>query len=156
MPNWCSNSLYMTGPTATIKAVWDKVKDDRGLLEAMVPLGEWEYDKAVNAWGTKWDIDTTGLEYSEDGDRATIRGGFLSAWSPPVEAFQTYCDANPDVEVSLTYFEPGISFVGQWDTKSGEETYKIDPSNLDAIPQDLREDWDIDSYYEQETEETKA
>jgi hypothetical protein len=27
------------------------------LLEVFVPIGKWDYDKAVKAWGTKWDVE---------------------------------------------------------------------------------------------------
>ena len=40
MPNWCSNSITISGSTDTIKQLWDDahVGDDFGLLNAMVPM----------------------------------------------------------------------------------------------------------------------
>ena len=40
MPNWCNNSITISGSTDTIKQLWDDahVGDDFGLLNAMVPM----------------------------------------------------------------------------------------------------------------------
>ena len=62
MPNWCSNSIKISGPYDKLK----KIKEDSskfeadeglvapGLLEALVPIGDWSYVTASEAWGTKW------------------------------------------------------------------------------------------------------
>ena len=78
----------------------------------MAPLGSWDYNDAVSNWGTKWDIDTSNFAYEQDGDRATIKGYFESAWSPPEEAFETYLLNNHDVNAQLMWFEPAMDFVG--------------------------------------------
>lgn len=154
MPNWCSNNFSLEGPVEKIQALWDAAKsNDSGLLEAMVPLGEWDYDKSVDSWGTKWDVNLEGLEFSTflDGKMGSISGWFESAWSPPLAAFIAYCEKNEDVNLSVSYFEPGCAFVGRWNSDDKEdECYQIDPDNLDEIPDDLREDFDIDSWYEKE------
>ncbi len=123
MPNWNSNTVTITGPAEKISTLWDAAnsKADSGLLEAMVPIGEWDYDRAVANWGTKWDVTTEGLQLvlNEDGT-ATITGYAESAWSPPLEAFQTYANQNEDVYLELKYFEPGMSFTGVWDSEGGD------------------------------------
>jgi len=141
MPNWCSNDIEITGPRDKIRALWDATQaEGSGLLNALVPmpdniflgnLGEEErkmceeqgipnwYDWSVSNWGTKWDVDPEGLEYSEDGDTATISGWMDTAWAPPVEAVQTYGEANPDVSITLNYNEGGMCFVGQYVIENG-------------------------------------
>lgn len=158
MPNWCNNHLVLSGPAAKIKALWETAskENEEGfcLLEAMVPIGAWDYARAVDAWGTKWDINVEGLEYEELEGEGIIRGWFDSAWSPPIMAMQNYCDANEDVRVTLQYFEPGVGFIGHWDSASMEDIcYEIDPGNLDAIPSDLRESFCVDDWYDSESEE---
>ena len=133
MPNWCSNHIVMEGPTDKVEAVWSKATDSSndGLLEAMVPLGHWEYDRAINTWGTKWDIDLTdaNLELERVNDTTSaIVGYFESAWGPPTDACFTYMDNNPDVEIKLSYYEPGNDFCGTLET--GEITCTGQPRSF--------------------------
>ena len=145
MPNWCNNTITITGPEQKIRALWELANQkDGGLLSAMVPspqeLGEttapntdsderqaelvekygfdnW-YDWQVNNWGTKWDVSTEGLELSDDGTEIT--GWFDSAWSPPVSAYEFYGKANPDVKIEAIYHEPGMAYVGACTVEEGE------------------------------------
>jgi hypothetical protein len=158
MPNWCSNSITITGPVEKIQAL-RAVSIDKGLLEAMAPLGDWEYDRAVEAWGTKWDISNEGLEYEDNGDgTATIGGWADSAWAPPVEAFQTYSNANPEVTMELQYFEPGMAFIGVWDNTGGDAYWdKLDElldttAEEDAVLYGLLEDFNVWDWYEPDEE----
>jgi hypothetical protein len=158
MPNWCSNSITITGPVEKIQAL-RAVSIDKGLLEAMAPLGDWEYDRAVEAWGTKWDISNEGLEYEDNGDgTATIGGWADSAWAPPVEAFQTYSNANPEVTMELQYFEPGMAFIGVWDNTGGDAYWdKLDElldttAEEDPVLYGLLEDFNVWDWYEPDEE----
>jgi hypothetical protein len=158
MPNWCSNSITITGPVEKIQAL-RAVSIDKGLLEAMAPLGDWEYDRAVEAWGTKWDISNEGLEYEDNGDgTATIGGWADSAWAPPVEAFQTYSNANPEVTMELQYFEPGMAFIGVWDNAGGDAYWdKLDElldttAEEDPVLYGLLEDFNVWDWYEPDEE----
>lgn len=114
MPNWCSNHIKIEGPKDKVEAIWSKANDEseEGLLGALHPIGEWDYHKAIDQWGTKWDVNMTdaNLEISEDG--TTIEGYFESAWSPPLNAIMHYEMANPDVEIHCKYYEPANDFVG--------------------------------------------
>jgi hypothetical protein len=157
MPNWCSNSITIEGPAEKIRALWDAAnsKEDSGLLEAMVPIGEWDYDHAVLTWGTKWDISNEGLEFTDNGNgRATISGWADSAWAPPVAAFQTWALANEDCELELKYFEPGMSFVGVWDSEGGDAYWENVGDLLetteeeDAVLYDLLVHFNVWDWYE--------
>lgn len=121
MPNWCSNSINIEGPVDQIRALWEAAQAQEGLLEAMVPIGEWKYDTAVESWGTKWDISLEGLEFTDLGDgTATISGWFDSAWVPPIGAYETFFEANDDVSISASYYEPGMDFAGFWNNGADE------------------------------------
>jgi hypothetical protein len=106
--------MHLEGPAETVNQVWENAKQVDGLLEAICPLGEWEYNKATSTWGTKWDVELTDLEYTEtaDGSWATISGGFDSAWGPPTEAFESFLTNNPDCEAELLFYEGGNDFCG--------------------------------------------
>jgi len=137
MPNWCNNTITIQGPTDTLKPLWDETQKT-GLLQAMKPMpkelenttspapqeGEprplvdgfdnW-YDWRVANWGTKWDVDTEGLEYTDNGDgTAVISGYFESAWSPPIDAYQTFCDDMDNCSLDAYYDEGGMDFAGHW------------------------------------------
>lgn len=146
MPNWCNNNIEITGPASKINAIWTAATDEEnnGLLNAMVPMPSqlrdtvkgtgddaqteqydgftnW-YDWSVSRWGTKWDISTEGLEYTDNGDgTATISGWFDSAWSPPIEAYNTWLENNEDCTLNASYYEPGMDFGGFYD--NGDDLY---------------------------------
>jgi hypothetical protein len=138
MPNWCSNSITISGSTDTIKQLWDDahVGDDFGLLNAMVPMPKelddttkgtdgdavnW-YDWRVTNWGTKWDVSDEGLEYVDNGDGTShITGWFDSAWAPPVEAYNTFLDDMDGCSIEATYEEGGMDFAGIY--TDGDDQY---------------------------------
>jgi hypothetical protein len=151
MPNWCYNSINITGHKDKIKALWDMATGDNehGLLHGLAPMpaeliptldGErlaepyqgfdhW-YDWRLDKWGAKWEIDAENLAYETDGTTATLSGWFESAWSSPLEALKTYADANPDVEIEVFYQEEGMDFAGLW-RSNGEESY------IDSVSESL-------------------
>jgi hypothetical protein len=127
MPNWNSNDITINGPKEKIRALWARATaEDSGLLNAMKPMpkelleGDGWYDWAVANWGTKWDVNMEGLQLIEGVDGCSIVGYADSAWSPPLEAFQAYAAENEDVYLEIKYFEPGMSFIGVWDSEGGD------------------------------------
>ena len=138
MPNWCSNSITISGSTDTIKQLWDDahVGDDFGLLNAMVPMPKelndttkgtdgdavnW-YDWRVTNWGTKWDVSDEGLEYVDNKDGTShITGWFDSAWAPPIEAYNTFLDDMDGCSIEATYEEGGMDFAGIY--TDGDDQY---------------------------------
>jgi hypothetical protein len=178
MPNWCSNNISIAGPTETIKAIWeDATSECGGLLSAMVPqpdnifrgnLGTKEreecaeqgipnwYDWNVSNWGTKWDVDTEGLEFTDNGDgTATIEGWFESAWAPPIEAYNTFCDDMGNCSLEASYYEPGMDFAGFY--SNGDDEYCDDLHGEYKLPEDERsdlynrldEEWGLSEQFEQ-------
>jgi hypothetical protein len=171
MPNWCNNNITIQGSTETIKTLWEEASaEDGGLLSAMVPMpkalegttsptpqegasnyeGEqpvvdgydnW-YDWSVARWGTKWDVSTEGLEFTDNGDgTASISGWFDSAWAPPLTAYETFCEDMDGVYIEASYHEGGMDFGGFWDSETGEEhmdgiqeTWEQYKDNLDDAP----------------------
>ena len=123
MPNWCMNSVSITGPVEKIKALADAIEVDK-LLNHLVPMDqtdpEW-YHKNINAWGTKWEVSDVQFDISEDGKEITM--SFDTAWSPPIQAFRTWSEKNTDCTFKLKYFEPGIGFAGvvDWDGEYFDE-----------------------------------
>lgn len=149
MPNWCDNSIDITGPFDKISGLWNKIQEKKktdenyGLLEAMVPIGEWDYGSAVNAWGTKWEVSTDDLELidNEDGT-AQISGFFQSAWGPPITAYETFVEENEDCDIDATYFEPGMDFAGIF--RDGEDIWYDGISEEIKEPRENWTDWFIE------------
>jgi len=136
MPNWCNNTITLTGPKAKITKIYNKAKEDNALLQQLYPMPEalegttspapkegkvqplvdghdnW-YDWRVENWGTKWDVDMDGLELSDDG--TTITGWFDSAWAPPIHAYEYFLTDNEDCSISSLYYEGGMDFAGKWE-----------------------------------------
>ena len=136
MPNWCNNTITLTGPKEKITAIYEKAKEDNALLQQLYPMPEalegttspapkegkvqplvdghdnW-YDWRVDNWSTKWDVDMDGLELSDDG--TTISGWFDSAWAPPIGAYEHFLTENEDCSISSLYYEGGMDFAGKWE-----------------------------------------
>jgi len=181
MPNWCNNTITISGPTETIKQLWeDATREEGGLLSAMVPqpanifrgnLGTAEreqcaeqgipnwYDWNVENWGTKWDVSTEGLEFFDNGDgTASIGGWFDSAWSPPIEAYNTFCDMMDNCSLEASYYEPGMDFAGFY-TDGDEEHLDNLHDEYDAgdeasdLYKRLDEEWALSEQFEQYDED---
>jgi len=159
MPNWCSNNLTITGDTDTLVQLKEVIESDgEGLLEAIAPIGEWDYSKAVETWGTKWDVSTEGLEYTDNGDgTSTIQGWFQSAWSPPVDAFQSLAQDWDSCYIQLMYEESGMCFVGCWDSEGADDHYDYSGATSDTvrnmIPEYLVDEFALDEQLEGYEEE---
>jgi hypothetical protein len=147
MPNWCNNSITIKGSTETIKTLWEEANQEgSGLLNAMVPMpkelegttapsdGPNWYDWCVTNWGTKWDVDTEGLEFTDNGDGTSeITGWFESAWSPPIDAYSAFCDDMDGVYLEAYYEEGGICFVGYWDSEGTDDEYDYSGATSDTV-----------------------
>lgn len=147
MPNWCSNTLVLqhSDPAMIVRAA-EAVKADR-LCAEFVPLGgdglhEWNYDLAVENWGTKWDVSQTEVI---DQFENSISVAFESAWSPPIAFYDRMVEMG--FEVNASYFEPGMGYVGKYIDGEDEE-YEIDPEDLSNIPEELNEIWGVTEMYE--------
>lgn len=147
MPNWCNNTITITGCVESIKDLWDGAQEAGGLLQAIKPMPEelkdtvadgsgfsW-YEWSVENWGTKWDVGLEGLEFTDNGDgTASIAGWFDSAWAPPVGAYEQFADDFDSCHLEAFYHEPGMCFVGCWDSEGGDDLFEYgDLDGADAI-----------------------
>ena len=138
MPNWCNNSITITGNTETIKTLWEEAiqdaDDETGLLNAIHPMPKelhettspseepnW-YNWRVENWGTKWEVSSEGLEFTDNGDgTATISGWFDSAWAPPIGVYERFAEQFDSCVLEASYYEPGMDFAGFWSSENGDE-----------------------------------
>jgi hypothetical protein len=125
MPNWCENRIKISGSTEKINKLWEKVESD-GLLNTLRPqpnnLEEYEnIDWRLQKWGTKWEVNTQDLCVEDNGDGTSdIYGDFDSAWSPPIEAYIAFNEADNGCEVEGWYSEFGCDYCGLYNSREGD------------------------------------
>ena len=153
MPNWCMNNVSITGDADTIAEIVTAAEENR-LLEYLNPIGEWDYGKAVDAWGTKWDVQGSDADVcimDEEFHQHQVNLNFDTAWSPPTEALRVAAD-RLSIQVESYFFEPGLTFVGYFNSEEDEEEsyqYDFEDENWrDEIPEFLVEYWNLDDEYE--------
>jgi hypothetical protein len=134
------NTITVSGTKEKMDALVAAAQEDK-LLEFLNPIGEWDYGKAWEEWGTKWEVR-----------EATVDGAYLSfdtAWSPPIAAYRNAQEIH-DIKISASYYEPGMCFVGLFDLDE-DNCYEVDYTNdnwADDIPSDLISEWSLDDDYE--------
>ena len=117
MPNWCENTLIVTGSDERVTEFDEKVIRIENNGETSLALNnlypcpneEDAYNWRINNWGTKWECDVFSTKES-DGE-LTLH--FLSAWAPP-DLWVRYVAEHifPDLYFHLTYLETGAGFCG--------------------------------------------
>ena len=129
MPNWCMNSLLVTGKKKDLVSFRDKVKPTKGSeTSGQIDLNKlskrpkaeednW-YDWNVKHWGTKWNIEAH-LDWDEP-DGEVLEYQFESAWAPPCDAFLTGSKKFKNLKFRLKYEEPGMCFMGSFKCKNGK------------------------------------
>jgi len=142
MPNWCFNSVTITGDTDKVTSLGNRIKiisQDKDLRDGLFlsligkssDVTDKEYDEGgwynsnIDNWGTKWDVSVS--ESVQDIQSDCIVLSFESAWSPPVEAFKSIA-SKYGVEVEMYYEECGSDFCGKTlidaNGDSNEEDYE--------------------------------
>lgn len=127
MPNWCYNSVTITGDTDKVTSLGNRLKiiskDDEmktGMFKSLIGISEnvsvqeyndggW-YNANIDNWGTKWDVDVDEHMCTIQSDCIVLN--FESAWSPPVAAFKKIAQRY-GVLVEMYYEEAGSDFCGK-------------------------------------------
>ena len=131
MPNWCENTatLFHDNPEMLTRA--STAVERQALLQEFVPMpediGDGWWDWALANWGTKWDIDEGHVVGQGDG---FVTIAFLSAWSPPVEAYKRM-ERELGFRVEAEYAEPGMCFRGTYQD-GVEHTEEMDEDEDEA------------------------
>jgi hypothetical protein len=152
MPNWCSNTLELSGDKEVIKKITDWHKDrqsgktdDVGLFSLFYPtpkelatttypnpepnedlikkFGSSNwYDFQTTNWGTKWDANEVCMAVESENG---IRLSFDTAWAPPIAFYEKLSRDYPELNISASYYESGCDFCGTFESDFGEETLSI-------------------------------
>jgi len=147
MPNWCSNTITISGEPEKIKEFVEflEEKDGKEWFDFFRPTPEelkeegW-YQWNVDNWGTKWNPDAQDWSVAED--FTTVSFWFDSAWAPPTELYNFIVE-NTDFDVQAEYNEEGMGFVGRFIDGDDEYYEYNDIDDLDDIPEELVENWNL-------------
>ena len=138
MPNYCSNSLEISGPYECLNKFWNENKcisekeEENNYLcfnkSVSIPDDEKDnwYSWNIENWGTKWDSCNCDIsEYIKidddlPNDSDFINYTFDTAWSPPLKWLTFVSKKYEDLEFIITYEEPGCDFWGKEKYKEGE------------------------------------
>jgi len=149
MSSVCQNILTISGGIEVIIAI-EKACDDGTLLEYLNPIGAWEYEKAVEMWGTSaeaYSIECS-LPELEEGDW-WVHITFETKDAPPITAYEAAME-RLGVGLSASYYNDSYIFVGVFD--NGKDTrYDVDYDDewwFADIPSDLRWEFELDGEYE--------
>jgi hypothetical protein len=172
MPNWCSNTLQISGNKEQLemfkqKSISKSAMDvDIFLMDGCIPMPEelaiceditpeenaeriakygydnWYYWRLEN-WGSKWDAQEPYIEEDENG--LTIN--FDTAWSPAIPYIKQVAIMFPDLIFDLYFMETGEWFAGRVFAK-GEEIVEQygEPRQVDDDGNEVRYDEEKDMY----------
>ena len=149
MSSTCQNILTISGGIEVITAI-EKACDDGTLLEYLNPIGEWEYEKSVEMWGTSreaYSIECSPTEL-EEGDW-WVHISFDTKDAPPITAYEAAME-RLGVGLSASYYNDSYIFVGVFDNGK-DKRYDIDYDDdwwFADIPSDLRWEFELDGEYE--------
>lgn len=158
MPNWCANSLQISGPAEKLQEIANKLEETKGedffdiFVKNAKEAGkdkEW-YEYNHEHYGCKWNCTASSWDL-ESGDGNTLTISFDSPWGPPIQVFETIQNM-PGLSVYAQYYEPGMCLVGEYNEGSVDD---YDYSGADSttiyehVPDHIVDFWGI---YEQMAE----
>jgi hypothetical protein len=162
MPNWCHNHVKFAFPSQELYQKFDSAIKDECLFSTFVPLEidvdekgqeKWDYRKAIEFWGTKWEPSDIKIEDSpvtmDDSDIELVLT-FETAWAPPV-GFYERLNKNHGIFVFGMFHEPGEQVFGRCTYRESVEkidyyNYPETPTQLDRIREVIGINRDLDSY----------
>ena len=142
MPNWCNNTVTITGPNSMIdkiEKIVNEEKDAPGLLNFMHPIPpalkdtvsgsesakpDWQKKdsaKLIKEYGYDnwydWCNNNWGTKWDTDAECDHVESNcfeceFETAWSPAEGIYYALREQYPDVEISWFYDEPGMQTAG--------------------------------------------
>lgn len=162
MPNWCSNSLEVSGPERVLNAWVSNVErnagGDVGLFGTFVAPAYDEgqvnwYDAHCVAWGTKWDVEISKLDFEKHDD--VVKLVFESAWSPPVTWLESMSRDWPSLRFALAFEEPGMCFMGYVVMKDGDFCMAEDECVNWEYSEDEKKQLELDEAYSEAMSERR-
>jgi hypothetical protein len=158
MPNWCDNTLRVTGDVEALKRfIVDITNEDESItiLKNLVPFptelegnditdkdgnviarafSDAGYSWCLRNWGTKWGDCETEITVN-DPDHLVIR--FQSAWSPALEGLGRISTMFPTLTFQTDWVEEGMQSIGAASFQNGNESiYDVPESDFPSWEED--------------------
>jgi hypothetical protein len=135
MPNWCNNTLEVTGSVDAMDKWRIALANDESIepwlsFDKLLPMpkeleeNEGWYGWRVENWGCKWDISGRDNQEPHASEPEYCGYGFETPWGPPLELFNNISPDFPGVRFELAYYEEGMQFAGLFIFKDGEIIHK--------------------------------
>lgn len=172
MPNWCSNTLQISGcpkqldefkSKSIIKSGMDvdifvmdgclPMPEELAICEKLTPeqiverrlkygYDNW-YDWRFENWGTKWDAQDSDFQEYENG----LEIVFCTAWSPAIPYIKQVAKMYPDLIFDLYFMETGEWFAGRVTAKNEDVNEQYgEPMQVDDNGNEVRYDEEQDMY----------
>lgn len=102
------------------------------------------YEWNVENWGTKWNCDAQDWMKVENPneDESSVTFWFDSAWAPPIALYE-YIELSTEFNVTASYHEEGMTFVGEFKDGSDDYYEYDDLESLEDIPEHIVDEWDL-------------
>lgn len=172
MPNWCSNTLHISGDKEKLEMFKQKsiiksgmdvdifvmdgcvpMPEELGIYEGLTPEQKAErvakygydnwYDWRFENWGSKWDAQEPYI--TEEEELLTIN--FDTAWSPAIPYVKQVAKMYPDLIFDLYFMETGEWFAGRVFAKNEEVNEEYgEPKQVDDDGNEVTYDEEKDMY----------
>lgn len=132
MPNWCSNTLFIEGPSKWINTLKKKARGETEVFDfyrlircpreiARKDYDPYRIDWEYNTFGCKWGGCNSIKFYESRLGRKekTIAYEFDTPWSPAQVFVKNISKKYPSLTFSLFYYEDGSGFIGSDLIRSG-------------------------------------
>jgi hypothetical protein len=139
VPNWCSNSVQISGPENLLNTLLETVHGQFcpfsfARIKPEPPeffsrpaeegLAMDRYSWRCENWGTKWDLDGDTPSFSSNARISCLPGKLIflfdTAWSPCLPVIDTLSKMHPQLCVDHIYCDEAMAFAGRMSWNSGK------------------------------------
>jgi hypothetical protein len=133
MPNWCNNTLTITGKAKDLNKLMKQVEITKSEATSdhyetsfschkviPQPIGVDWYSWNIENWGTKWDLNEVVKEDSK-WEEGTLIYYFSTAWSPVTQVIERLAKEHKKLLFTYSYWEGGSDFWGEHEYQKGKE-----------------------------------
>lgn len=135
MPNWCYNTLTITGKPKALNKMLKQVKVDKNEVDdfnehqetifsfnKVIPIPKSEkdnwYNWRVSNWGTKWNADVQ-YETTDQWENGEVLIEFNTAWAMPIPVLETLSKQHPTLTFFMKAYEESHAFWQIFTLKNG-------------------------------------
>lgn len=152
MPNWCENSLDITGDSSDIKTLVDCAFSFQKLhpcpfIDSDGNSHDGWLDWCLDNWGTKWNrsehyVGCSLTPYSFKEETPTkVSFDLLTAWSPCRKILLYITKKMPSLNIVHRFYECGMDFVGECHYKNGVMS-EIEVNQTDFIREYFNDEYE--------------